>query len=234
VLFVVGLFLTALFNRVMAHIKAALDAHIKAALDGNLQQLRDALTVDNVNASNCGWTALHYAALRGHADCVSYCIEMGANVNVRNNSGSTPLHSASYFGYVNVVRVLLDAGAIVDAFCDIGWTPLYSVICNKHNDVARLLIDRGAKVSMVKLYLTPIPDWVNTFIQSRSTCRCASITIIGIHKYHRTTMTGNNDINVIRLVSKHIWSTRMDDVWVTAPAETKKLRRNPKRGSKNK
>jgi hypothetical protein len=88
-----------------------------------------------------------------------------------------------------------------------------------------MLLDRGARLLNFELdtWLPAIPDWVTTFIESRSNCRNAAIVIIGMHKCRRTNVTGNNDINVLRLISKHIWSTRMDSVWVRAPVETKKL-----------
>jgi hypothetical protein len=206
-----------------------------AARVGDLHLLRVALTVGNVNdVSGGGWTALHWAAENGHEECVTYCLEMGANVNARTQYGITPLLYASWKGHVNAVRVLLDAGALVDSTDKYGYTPRYYAILYKYVDVSRYLIDRGAKVSNVKLndfFLSAIPDWVTTFIESRSNCRTVSITIIGIHKYRRTTVTCNNDINVLRLIAKHIWSSRMDDLWVTPiEVETKKLRRNPKRG----
>jgi hypothetical protein len=141
---------------------------------------------------------------------------MGANVNARTYDGYTPLHCASLNGDDIVVRVLLDAGAMVDAKCRSGWTPLYFAIRNKRVDVARLMVDQGAKLSNVKLdmyYVPAIPYWVTAFIESRSKCQSVSIVMIGIHKYRRTTVTGDNDINVIRLISKLIWSTRMDDAW---------------------
>jgi hypothetical protein len=197
-----------------------------------LQQLRVALTADNVNnvdASDWGCTALHLAASNGHDECAKFCIEMGANVNARNNFGRSPLQYASWQGHVSVARVLLDAGALVDATDNMKWTPLYWAIRYKRVNAAQLLVDRGAKVSNVKLdkYLpsTSIPDWVTTFVESRSKCRCAAIAIIGIHKYRRTTVTGNN-INVIKLIAKHIWSTRMDDVWVTPDMNSCNPKRN--------
>jgi ankyrin repeat protein len=181
-----------------------------------LQQLRVAVTVDNVNAvNNDGWKVLHFVAEGGSVDCVKCCIEMGANVNASSRGGATPLHSASLYGNVVIVRVLLDAGAIVDANHFARFTPLKCAIFGNYGDVACLLMDRGAKVSNVKLDedVPAIPDWVTTFIESRSRCRSAAIVMIAIHKYHRTNVTGNNDINVIKLISKHVWSMRMDDAW---------------------
>jgi hypothetical protein len=217
--FQVALLLTACCHIVMDQ--------FEAAQDGDLQQLRVALTVDNVNGERYGWTALHWAAHYGHDKCAKYCVEMGANVNAHTNEGWTPLHVASWEGHANVLHVLLDGCAMVDVTTSAAFTPLYYAIRDKGIDVARLLVDRGANVSNVKLdvRVPAIPDWVTTFIESRSKCRYTSITIIGIHKYRRTAVTGNNDINVLRLISKHIWSTRMDDVWVTRPieVETKEL-----------
>jgi ankyrin repeat protein len=101
----------------------------EAAREGDLQQLRAALTVNNVNdVDHYGSESLLWAARYGHVDCVEYCIEMGASVNARNKSGCTPLHLASYHGHVNVVRVLLDAGAIVDGDDKATMAPLYHAI----------------------------------------------------------------------------------------------------------
>jgi hypothetical protein len=187
-----------------------------AARVGDVDQLRRVLTVDNVDdVDGVNWTALVRAAKNGQVECVKVCLEMGANVNARDDVGATPLRFASSNGQMGAVRILLDAGATVDAKSNNGWTPLYFAIRCNRVDIARLLIDRGANVSNVKLNdsLKVIPDWVNTFVASRSNCRCVAVILIGIHKYHQTHMTGNNDINVLRLIGKHIWSTRMDDAW---------------------
>jgi hypothetical protein len=194
--------------------------HFIAAQTGDLQGLRATLTADNVNNTYCEWTVLLWTVYKGRDDCVNYCIEMGANVNVLDGFRCIPLRFASLKGYVNIVRALLDAGAIVDVTDNDGFTPLYFAFHNERPDVVRLLIDRGAKVSNVKLgkLLPTIPDWITTLFESRSNCRFVSIAIIVIHKYRRTTVTGNHDINVLRLISKHIWSTRMDDAWVTTVA----------------
>jgi ankyrin repeat protein len=205
---------------VRSHRLVGLMDRFEAAGDGDVNQLRRLLTIDNVDdVDPGGCTALHWAseASRNRLECVKLCLEMGANVNETDDCGLAPLHCASAKGYLDVVRVLLDVGATVDATnCYMyEWTPLYNAIRFGYVDTARLLIDRGGKVSNVKRdrCLPAIPDWVDTFIASRLRCRFAATVIIGIHKYHRTNVTGNNDINVLRSIGKHIWSTRMDDVW---------------------
>jgi ankyrin repeat protein len=185
------------------------------------------LTTHNVDDG--GWTALHCAAYNGRVECAKVCVEMGANVNAVRVTGTTPLHFASMYGYIEVVRVLLDAGAIVDMKDDAGRTPMCFALEYNCVDIVRLLIDRGGKVSNVKLtdYRPAIPDWVNTHTTSKSRCRTISIFVIGIHKYHRTNITRNNDINVLKLISKHIWSTRMDDVWSKASSGPLDSERTP-------
>jgi ankyrin repeat protein len=190
----------------------------EAARTGDVDRLRAVLTVKNVDDKDGNtWSALHWAAWCEHVDCVKLCLEMGANVNSGCNIGYTALHFAAAAGIgrtVDVVRILLDGGAIVDPEGCGGRTPLQRAIFFNHVDVAHLLVDRGAKVSNVKLECLPaIPDWIDNFIASRSRCRSVAIVIIAIHKHHRTHSTCNNDINVLQIIGKHIWSTRMDDVW---------------------
>jgi ankyrin repeat protein len=203
--FFVGPHTTALFNRVMNR--------FNAAENGNLHVLRGLLTTNNVDdADGFGWTALSHAAGKGKMDCVRYCLEMGANVMARSANGWTPLHVASYFGSVDVVHVFLDAGATVDEKDNAGFSPLCCAIQSSEYACAKLLIDRGTKMSSIKVnnsFLRAIPDWVTAFVESRSNCRTAAIVMVGIHKYRRTTVSGNNDINVLRLIGKHIWSMRM-------------------------
>jgi ankyrin repeat protein len=191
----------------------------EAAGAGNLQTLRSLLTPNNVDDMDervYGCTTLHVAVMWAH-DCVKLCLELGANVNLRAIDGWTSLHFVidDKMGY-QIARELLDAEAIIDApiidALDGGeTTPLQRALENTRVEVAQLLLDRGAKISNLKLAV--IPSWFTAFVASRSNCRGAAIIVIGIHKYHRTNITGNSDINVLRLVSKHVWSTRMDDVW---------------------
>jgi hypothetical protein len=181
-----------------------------------LQMLRNSLTFENVDEVlvQFGWTALEHALWHGYVDCVKYCVEMGADVNIKTFDGFTPLLIAVMKDSIEIVNVLLDAGALIDTPVENGCTALYFAIGRKQIDIAKLLIDRGARVSNVILggFVPSIPDCLTTFIVARSNCQWVSVIIIGIHKYHRTRFTCGNDINVLKLVSKHIWSTRFDEV----------------------
>jgi hypothetical protein len=77
-------------------------------------------------------------------------------------------------------------------------------------------------VTSVKLdeYLTAIPEWIHQIVISRSHCRSVAMTLIGIRKFHHTNnITGFNDINVIKHISKHIWASRMDGAWIESTVE---------------
>ena len=58
-----------------------------------------------------GMTALHFAAIKGHAGAVQYLLKWGADVHKQSNSGCTPLYLAVRKNHLEVVRSLIAAGA---------------------------------------------------------------------------------------------------------------------------
>jgi len=54
-----------------------------------------------------GWTALHYAAMKGEMEAVEALIANGADSNARTNQGTTPLHLAMGSGRDQVEQFLL-------------------------------------------------------------------------------------------------------------------------------
>lgn len=60
----------------------------------------------NIQDSN-GYSALHYASLNGHTDCVKLLLMHEASANLPDSRGSSPLHLAAWAGHQEIVKLLL-------------------------------------------------------------------------------------------------------------------------------
>jgi ankyrin repeat protein len=72
----------------------------------------------NTRTVGNGDTAVHFAALGGHASLVKYLLEAGAHADVVNNAGDTPLLWAARGGHAGAVRELLRTGEVDVNFRD--------------------------------------------------------------------------------------------------------------------
>jgi hypothetical protein len=168
------------------------------------------------------YDSLHLAAEYGHVRCaLSMLGSSSVELNTVDAYGATALHKAAHNNRADMVSLLVDAGALVNAVDDDGDTPLTLAIAAGSCDAAHTLIDRGAsfkpaRSALMQPTLTAtysrslgLPFWVLEFIYGRRMCCSVAVLIMGIHKYKRTHVTGQNDGNVMRMISKHIWSTRL-------------------------
>ncbi len=57
-----------------------------------------------------GFTPLHHACNRNHADMVNELLKLNVNINATNDNNETPLHLAVYNGSMLIVEQLLDRG----------------------------------------------------------------------------------------------------------------------------
>ncbi|XP_049945397.1 ankyrin homolog [Schistocerca serialis cubense] len=119
---------------------------IEAAKVGAVEQLRALLAAgaDVTVRDEGNWTALHWAADRGHVGAASCLVGAGAEVGARSREQSTPLHWAAYNGHTAVVRLLLAAYADPNVRDRYGRTPLHWAVRNVQAEVVAELLQAGA------------------------------------------------------------------------------------------
>lgn len=124
-------------------------ALIEAAIAGSIPEFdeeaagRDGAALAGIT-DQLGWTALHYAAQRGHLDLVDHILDLGFPVDARDNSGATPLYRAVGFGHLPVVKLLHARGADIHALStSIGSNMLTNGAWAGHENICAYLIKEG-------------------------------------------------------------------------------------------
>jgi hypothetical protein len=90
-----------------------------------------------------GFTALHWAAVRGSAGAASALLALGADANALCARGDPPLHWAAIYGRGACARELLRGGADACAVAG-GYTALMLAARDDAREVAAALIEAGA------------------------------------------------------------------------------------------
>ena len=88
-------------------------------------------------------TALMYAALEGHAECLQMLIEAGSVVTVTNYHKRTALTYAAQSGSAECARILIEAGSDVTTKDDFQMTALMSAAANGCAECTRMLLEAG-------------------------------------------------------------------------------------------
>ena len=103
---------------------------------------------DNIGATDeDGFTALHWAGIRGHWRIFTELVAADAPVDNVGGDGGTPLHWACHHDRADMVALLLDAGSDVNARNRWGRSPLHVTARRGCDSVAALLLERGADPS---------------------------------------------------------------------------------------
>ena len=101
-------------------------------------------TIVNTRDVTTGQSALHMVTLRRDLTWMTFLIQRGANVNIRDARGVTPLVLASNLGFIEGVELLVDRKARVDEANDTGETPLISAVHRRNLALVRILLKAGA------------------------------------------------------------------------------------------
>lgn len=121
---------------------------LTAAHDGDIERLLQLLNADSIKERDSGgFTALHYASIEGHSECVKLLLDHGAEVDaVDTTRWGTPLHYASYHHRTNCVQILLDHNADINARNVYLETPLHESCASGAFHCAEMLLNRGASM----------------------------------------------------------------------------------------
>ena len=102
--------------------KASCKPLVSAARHGSLQLTKALLSkgaVENINkfdqVNNFTASALHCAAMFGHAAIVKELLHHGADIELNDEEGDTPLHKASHGGHSEIIETLLKKKAKIEA-----------------------------------------------------------------------------------------------------------------------
>jgi hypothetical protein len=139
----------SVFNKIL---QQSSNAFLVSAEKGDIKEFCNLLAtgVDPVAAKGRNdFTALHYAASRGHLAIVQELLYLGVPVDVRTKDGETPLHVAVYAGHMLVVEQLLDHHADINAVNQDNETPLFYASSQGRPLIIRVLLQRGADPAVV-------------------------------------------------------------------------------------
>ncbi|MCJ1295195.1 hypothetical protein MMC34_006757 [Xylographa carneopallida] len=90
---------------------------------------------------------LHWAVENGHGDVVTFLLDMGADIEAKDDKNNeTPLTTASRFGQMDVVEILLKKGASIDGGRLDGEPILLSAAWCENTGLVDLLLQYGADV----------------------------------------------------------------------------------------
>ena len=124
-----------------------------AALAGDENRVSELLSetedVTDVNYQNSdGWSPLHVAACKGHANIIRLLHQAGADLAKRTKFKLTPLHWAAYRGQRECVMLLLLLGAEIDILYPNKWTSLHWAAAKSKTDIVKLLLECGAETEL--------------------------------------------------------------------------------------
>lgn len=110
-----------------------------AAINNQLS-LADKLISKGADVNKPGWTALHYAASKGHIEMIRLLLDQQAYLDAESPNGTTPLMMAASYGSAMSVKLLLEEGADPRIKNKLGLTALDMAKQPEKEDAKRYLL----------------------------------------------------------------------------------------------
>eukprot|EP00656_Telonema_subtile_P024895 TRINITY_DN27050_c0_g1_i2.p1 TRINITY_DN27050_c0_g1~~TRINITY_DN27050_c0_g1_i2.p1 ORF type:complete len:472 (-),score=73.93 TRINITY_DN27050_c0_g1_i2:89-1504(-) len=116
-----------------------------AAEHGPFMKALGSKGVDLTAADKAGRTEAHWAAWRGHVDCLTVLHEAGADLSACDADGLTPAHMAGLGGHADCIMVLEKFGADVTQASNDGKTPLHLAAYRGNTTSVERLLGAGSE-----------------------------------------------------------------------------------------
>ncbi|XP_067141587.1 26S proteasome non-ATPase regulatory subunit 10-like [Centruroides vittatus] len=123
----------------------------KLAYEGQTGRLKTKIDENNdlIRATDsAGRIPLHWASSGGRKDIVDYLLQMGSEVDAKDDSKWTPLIIASSVGREDIVLALIEKGADVNAVNQMGQCALHYAASKNKFEVAELLLRYNANINI--------------------------------------------------------------------------------------
>jgi len=129
------------------------NAFVRTAREDNFSELKRLFSDSNnidIDYSEEGFSALHWAVRHGNKKMVKWLLDNNADVNIRDVDGNTPLMMAVLRDQIELVKQLLSQGADLSASNNRNETALMLAITNYRRRITVVLELNHALVSAVK------------------------------------------------------------------------------------
>jgi ankyrin repeat protein len=164
---------------------------------------------------NDGWTALVFAACRGHVEVCQKLLDMKAQVNAQIHGGTTALKLAAGDGNQKICKILIDANADVNIRTEVGHTALISAAYQGRSETCQLLIDSNAQIdakdndgwttlryAIASLRTDVCQLLVNAQIKQN---RAKALALLGMKKFRNVPGMQLNHRDVIQIIARQVY-----------------------------
>ena len=134
------------FNLLMAQPEIKIEARANngdtaimiASYEDNIEAVKKLIAAD-AQINQPGWTALHYAAVKGNLEIISLLLEHSAYIDTESPNKTTPLMIAVRSGKSEAITLLLDEGADATVKNQLGMTALDFALKYEKKEIAEIL-----------------------------------------------------------------------------------------------